>query len=233
MFDIVIPVFNEENRLPKTLGVLIDYAARTGKVGKIIIVDDHSTDGTAALAREWSAKNATIVCLTSAAKGKGSAVKTGMLTSRADFTLFSDADLSTPIECAETLLTSIQDIAIASRHVPGSRVTGQDGLRKLMSWGVNMLDHLVLGNDVKDSQCGFKLFSRRARQIIFPRQTIDGFAFDMELLTIARLHALKVIEVPVTWVHNTESRVRAVSDSLNIFREMLRIRRNILQKKYA
>ena len=235
-FDIIIPVFNEESRLPKTLGLVTRYAAEKGTVGKIIIVDDHSTDSTKVVIADWMSRFPSIVTMESGMKGKGGAVKTGMLSSQAPYALFTDADLSTPIECVEGLFKAVEtgeyDVAIGSRHLKESVVTGQSGPRKLLSWGVNLLDHIVLGNDVRDSQCGFKLFSQKAREAIFSRQTVAGFGFDMELLTIARIHGFKVAEIPVSWVHNKQSRVRAIVDSLKIFREMLHIRMKIWSKSY-
>lgn len=236
MFDIVIPVFNEAYRLPATMDLIASYAKKNGQVGRIILVDDHSTDSTAEVINYWVKEMPTVVTATSAGKGKGSAVQTGMLLSEAEYTLFTDADLSTPIECVENLLEAMTDtgvdLAIGSRHVSGSVVEGRTALRGLMSWGVNKLDRILLGNAVRDSQCGFKLFNRRARETVFPRQTIEGFGFDMELLAIARLRALKILEVPVVWKHEAQSRIRPFSDSLEIFKDMLQIRSNIKRHIY-
>ena len=161
-------------------------------------------------------------------RGKGSCVRRGMLEARGDLRVFSDADLSTPIEEVERLAATVAagyDVAIGSRHLPGSRVeVRQPWWRQTMGRAFNACTRRLVMTGIRDTQCGFKLFSADAARCIFPRQRIERFGFDVELLWIARRLGLRVAEIPVTWVDDPRSTVRPISDAARMLVDLVRIR---------
>ncbi len=232
--SIIIPAYNEELRLTPTLTTLQEYLAKQDYEGKIIVVDDGSTDGTAALVTDSFPE----VILISYApnRGKGHAVKTGMLQADADYALFYDADAATPIDEVEKIWASIEhgaEVVIGSRSLPDSQVEiHQPWYRECMGRIYNLILRCFGLTTLIDTQCGFKCFSRKAREIIFPRQTIDGFSFDIELLHIAHCHDLKVGEVPVRWLNDADSKVNPIIDSSKMFIEICAIRIKSLRGAY-
>jgi dolichyl-phosphate beta-glucosyltransferase len=164
-------------------------------------------------------------------RGKGAAVRTGMADTRGQYALFSDADLSTPIEEVEKFWPRFDegyDVVIGSRALPESRIeVHQNILRETMGRFFNALVRLLVVPGIHDTQCGFKMFSRRAVDALFPRCELDGWAFDVELLALARSDGLRIAEVPVRWINSPDTRVRALSASLEMFRDLLRLRRRL------
>jgi glycosyltransferase involved in cell wall biosynthesis len=169
--------------------------------------------------------------------GKGYSVRNGMLQARGDILLFSDADLSAPIEEAPKLFAAIEagaDVAIGSRWLqPETQTQRQSVLRQFYGRLYNLALRILLGLNFKDTQCGFKAFTRRAAQTIFPPQKIERWGFDPELLYLARTAGLKVVEVPVAWAHVEGTRISPLRDGVRMFGEALKIRWNALTRKYS
>jgi glycosyltransferase involved in cell wall biosynthesis len=229
--SVVVPAYNEESRLAPTLDRIKQYLTGRDYSAEIIVVDNGSSDGTAALARR-----AGVSVLSEPRRGKGAAVRTGVLAAGGELILFSDADLSTPIEEVEKLLAALEaghDIAIGSRGLPDSKLpVRQPWYRELVGRAGNVLVRLVAVRGIADTQCGFKLFSRSAARRLFEAQRTTGIAFDMEILFLAQRLGLKVAEVPVTWIDNPDSRISRVRDSLDALKDLLRIRLNWLGRRY-
>jgi dolichyl-phosphate beta-glucosyltransferase len=221
--SVVIPAYNEQTRLPRTLEAVFAWLRASGLTHEVIVADDGSTDGTAQAAREAGAT----VLGGEPNRGKGYAVRRGMLHARGERRLMTDADLSTPMEDLPRLMESLDvgfDVAIASRALAGSRVeVRQPWFRENMGRVFNLVVRVLLLPDLHDTQCGFKLFSARAAQGAFGAARLDGFSFDVEVLYLARRAGLRIAEVPVTWRNDEATRVRAWSGA-RAFLDVLRIR---------
>jgi dolichyl-phosphate beta-glucosyltransferase len=235
--SIVIPAYNEETRLPRYLKQIIDYFAVRGTRYEVIVVDDGSVDATASVVHKISAKNHRIKLITLPAnRGKGHAVKTGMLAATGKLALFADADGATPIGEVERLKHAIEggaDVAIASRAMreQGCQVRAQLH-RKIMGSVFNFVVTTVAVKGINDTQCGFKLFKREAAQAVFPLQRIDDFGFDVEILFLCRKNRCKISEVPVNWTEVKGSKVGLVRDSLRMLVDVFRVRANDLRGLY-
>ncbi len=231
--SIVVPAYNEAGRLPSTLDALVRYldAGRFG-FSEIVVVDDGSTDDTAAAA----ARPGIRLLRNPGNRGKGYSVRHGMLEARGEWILFTDADLSAPIEelskLAEAARAGQARVAIGSRAIDRSLIARrQPGLREAAGRFFNLVMRLVTGLPFRDTQCGFKLFEARAAREIFRRQLLDGFGFDVEALFIARRLGYTVVEVPVRWSDVEGTKVSTLR-GLNAFFDLLRIRRNQIAGKY-
>jgi dolichyl-phosphate beta-glucosyltransferase len=226
--SVVIPAYNEQARLGPTLEAVIRYLEAEKPDFEIVVVDDGSTDGTASVVRQLAGKEPRLRLVELGVNsGKGAAVRAGMLTAEGESILFSDADLATPIEelaKLERALTGGADIAIASRAADGADIrVRQHPLRELMGRTFNLMVRLSGLQGLRDTQCGFKLFTREAARDLFGRSTVDGFAFDVEILVLAR-GRYRVSEVPVVWRHVEESKVSPGTDAARMFLDLLRIR---------
>ncbi|MBI2424519.1 MAG: glycosyltransferase family 2 protein [Candidatus Hydrogenedentes bacterium] len=232
--SLIIPAYNEAQRLPGTLRQVHAYLAAQSYASEIVVVDDGSTDATALAAQttmeELGAGPVGFACVRlERNRGKGAAVRQGMLhEARGAYRFFYDADGATPIEEIEgamALFESGAEIVIGSRALAASRVeVHQAWYREHMGQVNNVFLRLLGLTPYKDTQCGFKGFSARAVEIVFPRQTIEGFAFDVELLYIAWLHGLRIEELPVTWRNSPRSTLNPVSDSLAMIWESWTVR---------
>ena len=226
--SVVIPAYNEENRVPKTLEAVSEYLS--GKYDyEIIVVDDGSADMTAEIcSRFFKSGGRGRVIKNSRNRGKGFSVRRGMLEADGDFILFSDADMSTPVCEVEKLMGAVRegaDIAIGSRALPGSDVrVHQPFLRERMGKCFNLLVRLAAVRGIRDTQCGFKLFGRECARAVFAKSRLDGFSFDVEALFIARLLGCRIRELPVVWLNSEASRVSVITDPFRMFFDVLYIR---------
>ena len=236
-YSIVIPAYNEAQRLGATLDRVVEYVQAKKMSAEILAVNDGSRDNTAAIVGSCAARNPIVRLIENPGnRGKGYSVRNGMLHARGRVLLFSDADLSSPIEESEKLFAAIDagaDVAIGSRWVRAELQTQRQPLhRQLFGRVFNLLLRITLGLKFKDTQCGFKAFTRKAADMLFPRQRIDRWGFDPELLFLAERFGLKVSEVPVAWAHSPGTRISPLKDGMKMFVEMLRIRWYSITGKY-
>jgi dolichyl-phosphate beta-glucosyltransferase len=236
-YSIVIPAYNEGARLGATLEKVLAYMRSQGWNAEVIVVNDGSRDNTAEMVRGFAERNALVRLVENPGnRGKGYAVRNGMLNSRGEIVVFSDADLSSPIEEMPKLLAALAsgaDVAIGSRWLQAELQTRRQSLhRQLFGRVFNLLLRIILGLRFKDTQCGFKAFTRRAAQAIFPLQRIERWGFDPEILFLARKFGFRVEEVAVLWGHSGDTRIHPVVDGARMFWEMLRIRWYDLTGKY-
>ncbi len=235
--SIIIPCLNEERRLPATLEKIRAWLEAKRIPAEVIVVDDGSTDATARIAREWEANVPGLWSTRTGPNpcGKGYAVRHGMRSARGRIALFTDADLSAPIEEAAKLITALgsHDVAFGSRAVDRTLIqVHQERRRELAGIAFNKAVQLVTGLRFVDTQCGFKAFLRERAKIIFEQQRITGFGFDPELLFLAERHGLRVMEVPVRWAHDPDTRVRVLADGLRMLAELAEIRWNWMLGRY-
>ena len=229
LLSIIIPAYNEENRLHDSLTQVADFIATQDYAVEVIVVNNNSRDATPQIAEELAAQHPYMRVLHEPRQGKGAAVKTGMLAGRGEYLFICDADLSMPIEEVSKFLPPVvsdYDIAIASREVPGARRVDEPEYRHLMGRVFNLIVRVLAIPKIQDTQCGFKSFRRGVADEVFRLQTIDGWGFDVEVLFIALRHGHKLIEVPITWYYMPQSRVNPIRDSFNMFIEVLRVRLN-------
>jgi dolichyl-phosphate beta-glucosyltransferase len=225
--SVVIPAYNEQNRLPSTLVRVSDFLKGWGRPHEILVVDDGSRDATVARAREVGGPSVTVVS-NETNRGKGYSVRRGMLLARGERRLMTDADLSTPIEEVLPLLARMDegyDVVIASRAVSGANIeVHQPWYREGMGRVFNLFVRSLTRLDLEDTQCGFKLFSARAAEEAFGACRLDGFSFDVESLYVARRRGYRIAELPVTWRNDDATRVGVLRDSTRMFLDLLRIR---------
>jgi dolichyl-phosphate beta-glucosyltransferase len=238
-YSIVIPAYNEGTRLGATLEKVLGYVREQGWNAEVevIVVNDGSRDNTAELVRAFAGRDPILRLVENPGnRGKGYAVRNGMLNARGEIIVFSDADLSSPIEEMPKLLAAIAvgaDIAIGSRWLRTELQTQrQSSIRQLFGRIFNLLNRIILELGFKDTQCGFKAFTRRAAQTILPLQRIERWGFDPEILFLARKFGFRVEEVAVVWGHNGDTRINPLLDGARMFHEMLRIRWYDLTGKY-
>ncbi|MBI3665140.1 MAG: glycosyltransferase family 2 protein [Acidobacteria bacterium] len=234
--SVIIPAYNEESRLPTTLPRVLEYLDASTARSEILVVNDGSRDRTAELAREFaraaSGPRVSIRVLENPGnRGKGYSVRHGMLEAQQEWALFTDADLSSPIEECERLFAAAApdryDVAIGSRALDRSLIgVHQSAFRENAGRIFNLLMRAVTGLDLADTQCGFKLFRRPAARNIFRRQRLERFGFDVEVLYLARRLGYRITEVPVRWNHAPGTKVSLLGDSLEMFLDLWRVRLN-------
>jgi dolichyl-phosphate beta-glucosyltransferase len=225
--SIVIPAFNESRRLPATLRQLSEYLVGHAWDWEIRVVDDGSTDGTAEVVAAGSAADPRVVLQREPHRGKGGAVRAGLLAARGEFRFMCDADLSMPPHELPRFLPPVLpvfDVAIGSREGAGARRVGEPLRRHLIGRVFNYLIQTIATRGIADTQCGFKMFTADAVRAIFPHTTLDGWAFDVEVLCIARALGLRIVEVPIEWHHRAESQVSPIRDSWAMLRDLFKVR---------
>jgi dolichyl-phosphate beta-glucosyltransferase len=236
--SIVIPAYNEAKRLPKTLDSILAYlAVKDFQPVEVLVVDDGSIDATAALVEGYGRRDSRIRLLRDPGnRGKGYAVRHGMLEAANEWVLFSDADLSTPIEDLETLLAAAGryqlEVVIGSRALNRSLIGVRQPLwREVSGRAFNLFMRMMTGLPYRDTQCGFKLYRRNAARQIFSRQKLDGFSFDVEDLVIAKQLGLRAMEIAVHW-NNVEGTTVGTLQGIKSFSDVLKIRWNQLAGRY-
>jgi len=233
--SVVIPTYNEERRLGGTLERLGNYLAGQSYKSEVLVVDDGSSDRTIEIAWNAGLNDRLHVIRHEVNRGKGAAVRTGMSAAQGQFALFSDADLSTPIEEIEKFWPRFEagyDVVIGSRGLPESRIEiHQSFVREMMGRTFNLLVRALVVPGIHDTQCGFKMFSRRAMDALFPDCQLDGWAFDVELLAMALSKGFRVAEVPVRWINSPDTRVRALCASSQMLMDLMRLRRRFRMKQ--
>jgi glycosyltransferase involved in cell wall biosynthesis len=234
--SIIIPSYNEEARLPGSLEKIANYIQSRYPNTEVIVVDDGSTDGTAAVADLFREKIPSLRVLSNGVnRGKGFSVRHGSLQARGETILFTDADLSAPIDEGGKLLEALEnhDVAIGSRAMDRRLIESRQSIfRELAGILFNKIVRTILRLPFVDTQCGFKAFRRERCRIIFEQQTIDRFGFDPELLYLARHHGLSTVEVPVRWANSPATKVSILKDSLHMFADVFIIRWNGLMGRY-
>ena len=224
--SLIIPTFNEERRIESSLGKILAYLEEQPYSWEVVVVDDGSQDSTRELLARSSSRDPRVSLIPKPHRGKGHAVKAGMLAARGTYRFQCDADLSMPIGQISRFLPPAQedyDIAVGSREVAGARRIGEPAYRHLMGRVFNQMVRLIVVG-LRDTQCGFKCYSGARAQDLFRFQRLDGFGFDVEILFLARLRELRIVEVPIDWYYQRESRVKPVRDTLRMVRELISIR---------
>ena len=237
--SIVVPAYNEARRLPRTLEKMAEFLGGLGRPYEVLVIVERSADGTLEIAARCAAQQAHFQAVDNLVqRGKGYAVRTGMLRARGEFVFYMDADLSVPLAAVPEFLARFQseprvDVLLGNRQHAMSRITRrQSWLRRTMGQTFNRLLQTSGLASHHDTQCGFKAFRREAARDIFSRQTLDGFAFDVEVLLLAERLGHKIADLPVEWINSPESKVRIVRDSLGMLRDTLRVRR-LVEENFA
>jgi dolichyl-phosphate beta-glucosyltransferase len=237
-YSIVIPAYNEAARIPATLEAVTACVRARGWSAEIVVVDDGSRDTTADVVQGFARRNPAVRLLENPGnRGKGYSVRNGLLRSLGEIVMFTDADLSAPIEEAEGLFAAIArgaDIAIGSRWLERSRQTiRQPFYRRFFGRCFNGVTRAVMGLPFADTQCGFKAFTRDAAQTVFQLQTIDRWGFDPEILFIALKRGYRIEEVPVSWAHDERSRISYLKDGMRMLEDIAIVRWNALRGRYG
>jgi glycosyltransferase involved in cell wall biosynthesis len=236
-YSIVIPAYNESARIPASLEAVVACIHQHGWSAEVIVVNDGSRDSTAEVVRAFAANAPEIRLVENPGnRGKGYSVRNGILQAQGEVVMFTDSDLSAPIEEAERLFAAIAagaDIAIGSRWLETDRQTIRQPLyRQFFGRCFNAVTRIVMGLHFADTQCGFKAFTRAAAQTVFQLQTIERWGFDPEILFIALKRGFRVVEVPVSWSHDERTRMSYLKDGLTMLEEIARIRWNALTGRY-
>ena len=234
--SVVIPAYNEAGRLPETLNAIDGYLRGQPYTWEVVVADDGSEDCTAAIAREFGWTHPGFRVHTFAHLGMGGAVRQGMLAASGEYRFLCDADLSMPIELLGRLMppeAPTADIVIGSREAAGARRIGEPRRRWLMGRVFNGFTRLLATPGIQDTQCGFKVFRKEAAEALFPAQTLDGFAFDAEILFLARKRGFETAEVGIEWHYRAESKVRPFRDGWRTLRDLMLIRWRWHTRRYV
>ncbi|MDX1437103.1 MAG: glycosyltransferase family 2 protein [Anaerolineales bacterium] len=233
--SIVIPAYNEAHRLPVTLRKILTFLDSQPYTSEVVVVENGSQDETYQIAMEHANRHTRVHVHQNNKRGKGLAVQKGMLESRGEFRFMCDADLSMPIDELNRFLPpklTDFDIAIASREAPGAIRYNEPRYRHFVGRAFNIMIRQLALPDLQDTQCGFKCFRGEIVPDLFRRQTIPGWSFDVEILYIARLRGYRILEIPIPWYYNADSKVRVFSDSIQMGSDLLAIRRKAAQGAY-
>ncbi|MFC1996909.1 glycosyltransferase [Chloroflexota bacterium] len=234
--SIIIPAYNEEKRLPNTMEQVFGFIQKQTYLSEVLIIENGSSDRTFEVAQDFAKRSPNCFAIQTTARGKGLAVQKGMLQAVGQYRFLCDADLSMPIgEISRFLPPALDDfdIAIASREAHGSVRYNEPGFRHWGGRGINLLIRLLVLPGLQDTQCGFKCYRADIAEDIFRYQTFAGISFDPEILYIARLRGYKIVELPIPWYYNNESRIHLFNDTQSLIRDLLIIRRNARLGLYA
>jgi glycosyltransferase involved in cell wall biosynthesis len=235
LLSIIIPAHNEENRLPASLEQVLAFLKRQTYEAEVLVVENGSTDRTLEVAQGFAARYANLRVMHEPGRGKGLAVRRGMLDARGQYRFMCDADLSMPIEEVNKFLPpalSGFDIAIGSREVRGAIRYNEPFYRHMGGRLVNLAIRLLILPELEDTQCGFKCFRAEVAVDLFRRQVMDGWSFDVEVLYLADREGYKIVEVPIHWYYRQESKVNAVRDAVRMVADILEIRANMRRGLY-
>jgi dolichyl-phosphate beta-glucosyltransferase len=233
--SIIIPAYNEEMRLPATFREVLSFTEAQDYTCEVLLVENGSTDRTYEIAQAYAGKHPQLRVIRSLERGKGRAVRYGMLEAIGEYRFMCDADFSMPVsEITRFLPPNIDsyDIAIASREAPGAVRHNEPFYRHFVGRGFNLLIRLLALPGLHDTQCGFKCFHAPVAEYLFRKQTLPGWSFDVELLFIARKKGYRVVELPIHWYFNPDSKVRVLHDSIHMGLDLLAIRLKDLQGQY-
>lgn len=235
LLSIIVPAYNEASRLPQTLPQIAAFILAQPYKAELLIVNNNSSDNTGAIAREFASEFPFVKVLDESTQGKGAAVRTGMMAASGEYLFMADADLSMPIEEINKFLPPTltgYDVAIGSREAQGAVRYNEPEYRHIMGRVFNWIVKILAVPGFQDTQAGFKCFRRQVALDILANQTIDGWAFDVELLYIALQRGYCIVEVPIQWYYRQNSRISPLKDAIEMVREVLRIRVNGWQGQY-
>jgi len=227
--SLILPAHNEAERLPQALKQLQNFIDQQAYDCEVLLIENASTDDTAAIANEFQIEFPQLKIIRLGQPGKGNAIRAGMLAATGQYRFMADVDFSMPVEEIRKFLPPElpqPQVAIASREKPGSKRIGEPFYRHLIGRVFNFFVRILVLPGLQDTQCGFKCFSAEAAERIFPRQTLEGWSFDVEVLAIARELGFEVVEVPITWMYQPGSRISILKDSWRMFGDLLVIRSN-------
>ena len=233
--SIILPAHNEEKRLPETLKKLKIFLTTQSYEAEVIVVENGSQDRTLEIAREFLDSSSWLQVIHEDQRGKGLAVKRGMLAAKGEYCFFGDVDFSMPITEINRFIPPLSpevDVSIASREAPGSTRYNEPAYRHFLGRIFNSMVRLAALPGLQDTQCGFKCFRQEAAQKVFRLQTLPGMSFDVEVLFIARRLGYQIREIPIPWYFNADSRVRILDDSMRMALDLMAIRRNDLKGLY-
>lgn len=233
--SIIIPAHNEANRLPRTLEQIFKYLKAQNYSSEVVVVENGSSDNTLELATQFIKDHSNLVIVQEHQKGKGNAVRRGMLVARGEYRFICDADLSMPIEdLAKFLPPALADfdIAIGSREAPGAIRYNEPPYRHIGGRAINLAIRFFILPGLQDTQCGFKCFRAETTQMLFEQQTQMGWSFDIELLYLARRKKLRIREIPIHWYFDAGSKVNAIRDALRMISDIFRIHLNAIRGIY-
>jgi dolichyl-phosphate beta-glucosyltransferase len=235
LLSIIIPAHNEENRLPQSLEQVFAFLKHQSYEAEVLVVENGSTDRTLQIANDYASRHANLRVIHEAGRGKGLAVRRGVLEARGEYRFMCDADLSMPIEEVNKFIPPRLagfDVAIGSREVAGAVRYNEPFYRHFGGRLINLIIRLLILPHLQDTQCGFKCFRAEAARDLFGRQVMDGWSFDVEVLYLAERADYKVVEIPVDWYYRTESKVSALRDAIHMIQDILRIRANTRRGVY-
>jgi glycosyltransferase involved in cell wall biosynthesis len=234
--SIVIPAYNEEQRLPYTLEQIFSFLKEQSYTAEVLVVENGSSDRTYQIASGFAERYPNLRLLREKKRGKGNAVRLGILESRGEYRFMCDADLSMPIAELNKFLPPLlnnADIAIASREVKGAVRYNEPYLRHLTGRVFNSLIRMLVLPGLQDTQCGFKCFRAQVAEEIFPYQRLSGWSFDVEVLYIAQCKGYRIYEIPIHWYFNADTKISVLKDSWRMFLDLLTIRLNALRGQYG
>ena len=234
--SIIIPAYNEEHRLPRTLEQIFAFLGEQNYTAEVLIVENGSSDNTLGIAQQYAEKYKNLRVLSENRPGKGNAVRRGMLDAQGQYRFMCDVDLSMPIEELEKFIPEegkTLDIAIGSREAEGAVRYDEPEYRHLGGRLINLAIRVLILPGLNDTQCGFKFFRAEVAEDIFPSQTLNGWSFDIELLFLARKRGYQIIEIPIHWYFDPETKLRAVNDAIRMLRDIFLIHLNNIRGRYG